>query len=88
MATERATFRSRSSKGRRIGYWLLWPSARPLHFLKPQPCLRCVADAAWSPRRSAARPRGHRPAAAVARSRETKAEARAEALSFADAAAA
>jgi hypothetical protein len=31
-------------KGRRIGYWLLWPSARPFHLLRPQPCLRCVAD--------------------------------------------
>jgi hypothetical protein len=33
-------------KGKRIGYWLLWPSARPLHLLNPQPCLRCVANAA------------------------------------------
>ncbi len=34
-------------KGRRIGYWLLWPSARPLHLLSPQPCLRCVANAPY-----------------------------------------
>ena len=33
-------------KGRRIGYFVLWPSARSLHVLRPQPCMRCVADAA------------------------------------------
>ena len=33
-------------KGRRIGYFFLWPSARPGRLLRPQPCLRCVADAA------------------------------------------
>lgn len=33
-------------KGRRVGYFFLWPSARPWRVLRPQPCLRCIADAA------------------------------------------
>lgn len=29
----------------RVAYLLLWPHARPFHFARPQPCLRCIADA-------------------------------------------
>jgi hypothetical protein len=32
--------------GRRIGYWILWPHARPLRFARPEPTLRGVGDAA------------------------------------------
>ena len=30
----------------RIGYLVLWPHARPFHLAKPEPSLRCVANAA------------------------------------------
>lgn len=29
----------------RVAYLLLWPHARPFHFARPQPCLRCIANA-------------------------------------------
>jgi len=29
----------------RVAYLLLWPHARPFHFTRPQPCLRCIANA-------------------------------------------
>ena len=29
----------------RVAYLLLWPHARPFHFSRPQPCLRCIANA-------------------------------------------
>jgi hypothetical protein len=29
----------------RVAFLLLWPHARPFHFAKPQPCLRCIANA-------------------------------------------
>lgn len=29
----------------RVAYLLLWPHARPFHFSRPQPSLRCIADA-------------------------------------------
>ena len=76
-------------KGRRIGYWLLWPSARPLHLLKPQPCLRCVADAAVVAAAVAAalQDASGQPAAASA-VRETKAGPRAEAMTLGERAAA
>ena len=75
--------------GRRIGYWLLWPSARPLRLLKPQPCLRSVADAAVVAATvgAALRDASGQPAAAEA-VRETKAEPRAEALTLGERAAA
>jgi len=31
--------------GRRIGYWILWPHARPLRFARPEPTLRSVGSA-------------------------------------------
>ncbi len=30
----------------RVSYFVLWPHARPFHFAKPQPSLRCVGNAA------------------------------------------
>jgi hypothetical protein len=33
------------SGGDRIGYLNLWPHARPWHLAKPEPMLRCIADA-------------------------------------------
>ena len=76
-------------KGRRIGYWFLWPSARPFHLLKPQPCLRCVADGAIVAATvgAALRDASGQPAPAAA-VRETKAEPRAEALTLGERAAA
>ena len=32
-------------EGQRIPYFALWPSARPLHFGRPEPTLRCIANA-------------------------------------------
>ena len=29
----------------RVAYLLLWPHARPFRFSRPQPCLRCIANA-------------------------------------------
>ena len=29
----------------RLAYLLLWPHARPLHFTRPEPCLRCIPNA-------------------------------------------
>lgn len=29
----------------RVAFLLLWPHARPFHFAKPEPCLRCIANA-------------------------------------------
>jgi Bacterial PH domain len=34
------------SPTQRVAYFALWPHARPFHFGKPQPTLRCVANAA------------------------------------------
>ena len=34
------------TSGRRIGYWVLWPHARPLRFARPEPTLRCISNAA------------------------------------------
>ncbi len=73
------------AKGRRIGFWVLWPHARPFHVLNPKPCLRCVADAAVVAETLGAALRdasGQSPTAAAA-SRETKGETRAEALTLA-----
>jgi hypothetical protein len=77
-------------KGRRIGYWLLWPSARPFHLLRPQPCLRCVADAAVVAATVGAALRGAagQAPAPVAAVRDAKAEPRAEALTLTERAAA
>jgi Bacterial PH domain len=45
------------AKGEKIAYLFLWPHARPWHFMKPQPMLRCLPNvdavaqtltAAWS----------------------------------------
>ena len=44
--TVRARSRSCSRRAARVGYFFLWPSARPGRLLRPQPCLRCVGDAA------------------------------------------
>jgi hypothetical protein len=73
------------SKGRRIGYWLLWPHARPFHIVNPQPCLRCVAGAAVVAETvaSALRDASGQSLAATAAARESKGEARGEALTFA-----
>ena len=30
----------------RVAYFALWPHARPFHFARPEPALRCVPDAA------------------------------------------
>jgi hypothetical protein len=35
----------RLSSGARIGYFVLWPYARPFHFANPEPSLRSVASA-------------------------------------------
>jgi hypothetical protein len=75
-------------KGRRIGYWFLWPSARPFHLLKPQPCLRCVADAAVVAATVGAALRGASGQASAAAVTETKAEPCAEALTLGERAAA
>ena len=77
------------SKGRRIGYWVLWPHARPLHLLNPQPCLRCVADAAVvaATLRAALRDASGQLAAAAPPARDPKGEPRADALTFAERAA-
>ncbi len=75
-------------KGRRIGYWFLWPSARPFHLLKPQPCLRCVADAAGVAATVAAAlcaASGQAPTTAVP---EAKVEPRSKALTLGERAAA
>lgn len=72
--------------GRRIGYFVLWPSARSLHVLRPQPCLRCIADAAGVAATLAAALReasGQPPVPAAAPGRETKAEPTGDALSLA-----
>jgi len=76
-------------KGRRIGYWLLWPHARPFHILNPQPCLRCVAEAAVVAETlgAALRDASGQSAAAAAQARETKSEPRADALTLAERAA-
>jgi hypothetical protein len=34
----------RLTGGQRIAYLTLWPSARPFHFLHPEPALRCIGD--------------------------------------------
>jgi len=73
-------------KGRRVGYFVLWPSARPLHLLSPQPCLRCVGDAAVvsATLGAALREFAGQPATpAAAPGREAKAEARADTLRLA-----
>ena len=72
-------------EGRRIGYWVLWPSARPLHLLKAQPCLRCVGDAAVVAATLGAglREASGQPAVAVAPVREARGEPRAEGLTLA-----
>ena len=76
-------------KGRRIGYWFLWPSARPFHLLKPQPCLRCVAHAAIvAATFGAALSEASGQPAAAAGVRETKSEPRAEVLTLGERAAA
>ncbi len=31
-------------RGQRIAYLTLWPSARPFHWLRPEPALRCIRD--------------------------------------------
>ncbi len=33
------------TQGQRIAYLTLWPAARPFHFARPEPALRCIADA-------------------------------------------
>ena len=77
-------------KGRRIGYFLLWPHARPLRLLSPQPCLRGVADAAIiaDTLSRALREAAGQSLAAVPTVREKKAEPRAEARTLAGRAAA
>ena len=72
-------------KGRRISYWVLWPHARPFHFLSPQPCLRSVAGAAAVAETLGAALRGAsgQPPASAPAGLETKAESRHETLTFA-----
>jgi hypothetical protein len=73
-------------KGRRIGYFVLWPHARPLHVLSPQPTLRCIGDAAAvaATLGAALREASGQPAASSAvAGREAKAGAGAEALRLA-----
>lgn len=31
--------------GERLSYWVIWPHARPWHFSRAQPMLRCIPDA-------------------------------------------
>ena len=72
-------------KGRRIGYFMLWPHARPLRLLKPQPCLRCIADTATVAQTLAAalREASGQAATAAAAGRQGRAEPRAEAMTLA-----